>query len=206
MHSLKISILLCLIPVFQIISLIFYGISSSISVCCIQGMANTHYLCFLSEREREKLTCQSKAFGNEVSSNIQSRLQMNWCNVFNAIKILFCDAINHLQPVQRMSCVVVTQRDRESLSEVGQSSGISSSQRSVISGMTAACLCLVSKDKQQPEYNHLSHTGLLRSQSHMSSPGRQRPICIYMHICICVECVETISSNGSINRIKFLQT
>lgn len=63
---------------------------------------------------------------------------------------------------------------RASLSVVGSSSGISSSQRSIICGKTAACLCPVSADKQQPDYNHLSNTDLLRSQRSMTD--------LYVHV------------------------
>ena len=42
---------------------------------------------------------------------------------------------------------------------------------------TAACLCPESTDKQQHDYNHLSHTGLLTSQSRTSAPRGQRITC-----------------------------
>lgn len=42
---------------------------------------------------------------------------------------------------------------------------------------TAACLCPASTDKQQHDYNHLSHTGLLTSQSRMPALRGQGMTC-----------------------------
>lgn len=90
-------------------------------------------------------------------------------------------AIKRLRPPQVSACVVDvfaygrhSEVKRASLSVVGSSSGISSSQRSIICGKTAACLCPVSTDKQQPDYNHLSHTDLPRSQGSMTD--------LYVHV------------------------
>lgn len=114
--------------------------------------------------------------------------------MFKAIKRLFCEnGHRSLQLVQWMSCVVVILRERESLLSVtGSSSGISSSQESIICGETAACLCPMSTDKQQPDYNHLSNTGLLRRQSSMSSLKRQKLTCTVK--------VRIISPQGDMER------
>lgn len=96
---------------------------------------------------------------------------------------MWCLSGHHsFQLVQWTCCVAITLRQRESLSVANSSSGISSSQGSAICVGTAACLCPMSADNQQPDYNHLSHIVLLRSQSCMSSLRRQRPTCV----CVCV--------------------
>lgn len=121
----------------------------------------------------------------EVACHLAKKKNCRWTlfDVFKARKNAVCETGNHsFWLVQWMSCVVVILRERESLlSVVGSSSGISSSQESIICGETAACLCPMSTDKQQADYNHLSHTGLLRSQSAMLSLRRQTDLPISVH-------------------------
>lgn len=94
-------------------------------------------------------------FGRELSSK-------------QTVDDLVSNAMKRL-PAQFSACVVDvlcshhSEAERASLSVVGSSSEISSSQEAIICETTAACRCPVFADKQQPEYNHLSHIGLLRS-------------------------------------------
>lgn len=98
-----------------------------------------------------------------------------------------------------MSCVVVPLMDRESLSVVGSSSEISSSQESIICEKTAACLCPVSSDKQQPDYNHLSHTHVF-SEVRAACPHWEDIRQPVYSMCVCEECVKTILKKYWLNK------